>query len=117
MPNGKVALFAYNGEEMCFVHVLLQAIDYQERGWEPRIVVEGTATRLIPQMNEEGHRLNGLFKKAKERDLFDGACRACSTMLGVAEDVQKSGLRLLAEMNGHPSIAWYREMGYEVITF
>jgi hypothetical protein len=30
----KVALFAYNGEVMCFVHVLLNALDMREEGFE-----------------------------------------------------------------------------------
>ena len=44
----KVALFVFNGDPMCFIHVLLNALDLKEKGAEPRIVVEGSATKLIP---------------------------------------------------------------------
>ena len=37
----KVALFAFNGELMCLMHVLLNAIDMNERGQEVKIVIEG----------------------------------------------------------------------------
>jgi len=30
----KVALVAFNGEPMCFVHVLLNALDMEEKGYE-----------------------------------------------------------------------------------
>ena len=30
----KVVLFAFNGELMCFIHVLLNALDMNERGHE-----------------------------------------------------------------------------------
>ena len=30
----KVALFAFNGELMCFIHVLLNAIDMKEKGYD-----------------------------------------------------------------------------------
>jgi hypothetical protein len=30
----KVALFAFNGEPMCFVHVLLNALDMKEKDYK-----------------------------------------------------------------------------------
>ena len=41
----KVALFAFKGEPMCFIHVLLNALDMSKRGYEVKIVIEGAATR------------------------------------------------------------------------
>ena len=35
----KTALFAFNGEPMCFMHVLLNAWDLHERGETVRVVV------------------------------------------------------------------------------
>jgi hypothetical protein len=37
--------------------------------------------------------------------------------MGVLEAVTDEGLRLLDEMSGHPSVARFREEGFEVITF
>ncbi|MFP4067824.1 MAG: hypothetical protein ACLFS5_10045 [Spirochaetaceae bacterium] len=37
----KFALFAFNGDPMCFVHVLLNALDIKEQGHEVALVVEG----------------------------------------------------------------------------
>ena len=34
----KVALFAFNGELMCFVHVLLNALDMKEKGYEDMVL-------------------------------------------------------------------------------
>ena len=30
----KVVLFAFNGDFMCFIHVLLNALDMHEKGYE-----------------------------------------------------------------------------------
>ncbi|MCK4604812.1 MAG: hypothetical protein KAU41_09025 [Deltaproteobacteria bacterium] len=46
----KVALFAFNGELMCFIHVLLNTLDMNERGHEVKIVIEGAATKLVPEL-------------------------------------------------------------------
>jgi len=113
----KVALFAFNGELMCFVHVLLNALDMNDRGYEVKIVIEGAATKLVPELAKEDNPMHRLYEKAKGLDLIDGACKACSNKMGALEAAKAQGLRLLDEMNGHPSIARYLEEGFEVITF
>jgi hypothetical protein len=37
--------------------------------------------------------------------------------MGVLDAVKEEGITLLEEMSGHPSMAHYREQGFEVITF
>ena len=44
----KTALFVFNGDPMCFIHVLLNALDMHEKGYEVKTVIEGAATKLIP---------------------------------------------------------------------
>ena len=61
----KVALFAFNGELMCFIHVLLNALDMNERGHEVKIVIEGASTKLVPEMAKEDNPMHRLYDKAK----------------------------------------------------
>ena len=56
----KVVLFAFNGELMCFVHVLLNALEMKTKGYEVKIVIEGSATRLIPEIAKEGNPMHQL---------------------------------------------------------
>lgn len=113
----KVALFAFNGDSMCFIHVLLNALDLKARGEDVRIVLEGSATRLVPEMAQEQSPLFRLFREAKEQGLFEGACKACSTKMNVVEAVQREAMPLLDDMSGHPSMGCYMERGYQIITF
>jgi len=113
----RVALFAFNGELMCFMHVLLNALEMKEKEYEVKIVIEGSATKLIPEMALEGNPMNNLYRKVREQNLIDGACRACSAKMKVLEAVEKEGLPLLDNMSGHPSVYRYLENDYEVITF
>ncbi|MGB3975743.1 MAG: cytoplasmic protein [bacterium] len=113
----KVVLFAFRGDAMCFVHVLLNAIDLHERGGEGLIVMEGEAVKLIPEMSQPGHFLSQFYQKAKDLNLIVGACRACSIKLKVANEIKAAGIPLIGEMSGHPSIGEYIEQGYRVITF
>lgn len=113
----KVVLFAFNGDLMCFIHVLLNALDMNAKGYEVKVVIEGSATKLIPELADQNNPMFRLYEKAKGLDLIDGACKACSSKMGTLKALKEQGLRLLDEMNGHPGIARYQEEGFEIITF
>ncbi len=67
----KNALFGFNGEPMCFVHVLLNALDLAARGHEARVVVEGCASRLVPELADKGHA----FRPVRTLSGDVGPCR------------------------------------------
>ena len=115
--NNRVALFVFNGDPMCFIHVLLNALNLHEKGAEAKIVVEGAATQLIAEMEKQDHPLHQLWRRARQLDLVQGACKACSQKMGTDQDAQTQGLALLDDMNGHPGMAAYRQQGFEIITF
>jgi len=112
----KTVIFAFQGNPMCFIHVLLNAIDLHEKGMEGLIVIEGEAVKLVPEMSKQGHFLSALYEKANKLGLFKEVCLACSKKLGVANAIKASGLPLTGDMSGHPSISKYIEEGYKVIT-
>lgn len=113
----KVVLFAFNGEFMCFMHVLLNALDMHARGYDVRIVIEGAATKLISDLAVQGNPLHALYADAKGKELIDGVCRACSNKMGTLKQAEAEGLKLLDDMSGHPGMARYKEEGFEIITF
>jgi hypothetical protein len=113
----KVALFAFNGEFMCFIHVLLNALDMKAKGSNVKIVIEGAATKLIPDLIKQGNPMGSLYLKAKEQGLIDRVCKACSNKMGSLEAARREGLKLLDDMSGQPGMARYQEQGFEVITF
>ena len=111
------ALFAFNGDIMCFAHVLLNALDLNQRGHRVRIVIEGAATQLIPALSKEDNPFFALFGKVRSLDLVDGVCRACSNKMSTLETAKNLGLNLLDEMNGHPAMGHYLGQGFQIITF
>ena len=111
----KVVIFAFEDDPMCFIHVLLNTLDMDARGMTARIVFEGRATGLVPELVKEGHKLNKLYRKAWDKGLIAGACRACSNQVGVLKEVEAAGVALLDDMNGHPGMAAWYEDGFEVL--
>ena len=113
----KVVFFAFRGDPMCFIHVLLNSLDLNEKGMDGRIILEGEAVKLVPEMAEKSHFLNKLYTKVKELGLIVGACKACSHKLDVAEAIQKEDIELIGDMSGHPAMSEYIEQGYRILTF
>lgn len=109
----KIVIFAFKKNPMCFMHVMLNALDYKSKGIECKIVMEGESVVLVKEMTESK---NPLFYKTLEAGLIDCICRACSAKMGVLEYNETCGIKLNGEMSGHPSMAEYLKSGYEIIT-
>ncbi len=109
----KVAIFAFRGDPLCFMHVMLNALDLHERDFEVKVILEGESVKLIQVMREAQ---NALFARMEAKGLIDCVCKACSAKMGVLEYNQTSGIRLADEMNGHPAMSSYLEQGFQIIS-
>ena len=113
----KVALVAFNGEPTCFIHVLLNALDFSKKGFDVRVVLEGSATGLIRGLTSPGHPLAALYAQVVQAGLIDCVCRACASKMNALESAEMQKLPICADMSGHPSLADYLSDGYQIITF
>lgn len=112
----KVAIFAFRGEPMCFIHVLLNALYFDEKGVEVKVILEGEATKLVPDFFKENSPLYHLFKKVWEKGLIEGICKACAQKMGTLEMAKEKNIKILEDMYGHAGIAGFLVEGYEIIT-
>ena len=112
----KTAIFAFKGNPICFVHVLLNALDLHEKGATVTIVMEGEAIKLTPDLPKPEHPLHGLYNKVKELGLIDAVCKACAIKMGALEVAEAEGLRIADDMAGHAGMAPYIEKGYAIVT-
>lgn len=113
----KNALFAFNGEPMCFVHVLLNALDMEEKGYDVKVIIEGSTTKLVEELADETKPFANLYKKVKDHGLIDCVCKACANKMNALNAAVDQKLPLCDELFGHPSIVKYMEQGFEIITF
>lgn len=109
----KILFYGMSGEKRCFLHVLLNAAQLHENGAEVKVIFEGASVKLAPVFEEER---NPVYLKVREAGLIAGVCLACSKMLGALEAVEKTGLPLLSDMNGHAGVLPCVKEGYEVIS-
>ncbi len=109
----KILFYAMTGEKMCFNHILMNALELHEDGKEVKIIFEGASVKLVPQFEDEKFPL---YVKAKEKGLIAGVCLACSKVMNVYDDVEKSGLEILSDMMNHAGMKKYVNDGYYVIS-
>lgn len=103
---------------MCVVHCWLNALDLNDNGSEVKVIVEGSATKLLHDYhNDEKAMFRPLYLKVKERDLIDAVCEACATKMGSLDSAKAEGLPIVGDMSGHPAMSKYLNDGYSIITF
>ena len=113
----KIAIFAFREDEICFVHVLLNTLDYHQKGYETCFVFEGASVKLIEKLALDTHPLHPLYIQCKEQGLIGGVCYACAQKLGALDAAENENLKILKDMKGHAGMAPFRDKGFEIITF
>ena len=113
----KVVLIAYNGELMCFAHVLMYAVDLDAKGYEVKMIIEGSATGLIGDLNIPGRPFANFYSQVKEKGLLTCICKACAQKMGTLAEAEKQGLNIAGDMYGHPSVDAYLQDGARILTF
>ena len=109
----KNLFYAMTGEKMCFQHVLLNALQLADAGWQVKIIFECSSVKLPAVLTSEG---NKLYQKALGADLIAGICLTCSRALGVYEANAVLGLPMLDDMNGHAGMRSYVTDGWQVVS-
>src|SRR5919202_6556055 len=89
--------------------------EFKEGGDEVTLIFSGAGTRWIGELSGSDHPLSNAFGMVKDK--VAGACSACAASFGVEEEVQASGIPLVEEYKGHPSLKRLVSEGYRVITF
>ena len=95
--------------------VVLADTESKEEDHEVTVIFDGAGIKWVGELSDPEHKYHGHFESVK--DEIEGACAYCATAFGVKEEVKESGVELMGEFEGHPSLAKLVSQGYQVITF
>src|ERR687895_1965356 len=93
-------------------NALTTAYEFKEADEEVTVIFTGAGTKWVAELSDPAHRLHRAFRMVEDK--VAGACKACATSFGVREEVQASGVPLLAEYRGHQSLRKVINEGYQV---
>jgi hypothetical protein len=91
------------------------AKEFKEHDDEIKIVFDGAGTTWIGKLADPESKMNPLYESVKDKVM--GACSFCAGAFGVKSKVEKAGVKLLDDYDGHPSVRALVEDGYQVMTF
>jgi hypothetical protein len=96
-------------------NALTSAKEFVDAGDEAIVVFDGAGTRWVPELEAQDHRYHQLYMELL--DHIAGACSYCAQAFGVKDKIEASGVKLLTDYRGHPSLHTFVSDGYQVITF
>jgi hypothetical protein len=112
----KYMFLATDDNKMQLYHLLLNAVNFHENGYEVATVLECASPKLLIGMADGSIKLP-VFDKALELGLIDHACKACTANFSATEAAEKLGVPLKGELKGHSDLLHFTEVGYTIITF
>lgn len=86
-----------------------------EAGDVVELVFDGAAVKWPGELAAGEHKLSPAFEAVREH--VTGACEYCADAFGAEQAVRRSGVALLGEYEGHPSLRDRVAEGFQVLTF
>jgi hypothetical protein len=112
----KYLFLATDDNKMQLYHLLINAINFHEKGHAVAVILECGSPKLLIGIADGSIKLP-IFAKAMELGIIDSACKACSGVFSATEAAEKLGVPLKGELQGHSDLLPFADEGYSIITF
>ncbi|MBI4436061.1 MAG: DsrE family protein [Candidatus Omnitrophica bacterium] len=119
---GKYAVILQAGKESHegtarAVHAFLYARELKEHGHEVVLIFDGAGTEWIEELSnpESSSGIKPAYEAVRKLGITEIICDFCSVAFGVKDRLSERKLPLVAEFEGHPSIAKWADAGYQLI--
>jgi len=100
------------------VHALLYAADLSENGYEVALIFDGAGTGWANELRKPENPLNKHYVKIQKLGMVEEICDYCAEQFDVKKNLPEKQRKLLVgEYEGHPSLAKWIGMGYQIIVF
>lgn len=112
----KYLFLATDDNKMQLYHLLLNAVNFKEKGHDVAVVLECASPKILIDISDQSIKLP-VFDKAMELKIIDHACKACSAAFSATEAAKELGVPLKGDLSGHSDLLPFAESGYEIISF
>jgi len=112
----KYVFLATDDNKMQLYHLLLNAVNFHEKGHEVTTVLECASPKLLIGIADGSIKLP-LFGKAMELGIIDHACKTCTAEFSATKAAEKLGVPIKGELSGHSDMLKFLGNGYSLFTF
>jgi hypothetical protein len=112
----KYMFLATDDNKMQLYHLLLNAVNFHEKGHEVAAVLECASPKLLIGIADGTIKLP-IFDSAMKLAIIDHACKACTATFSATEAADKLGVPLKGELKGHSDLLKFVEAGFSLLTF
>ena len=112
----KYLFVATDDNKMQLYHLLLNAINFKEKGHDVAVILECASPKLLIGIADGSIKLP-VFNKAMQLGIIDQACKACSMAFSATDAAEKLGVPLKGELSGHSDLLPFVEDAYAIVTF
>ena len=112
----KYMFLATDENKMQLYHLLLNAINFHEKGHEVAVVLECASPKLLIGIVDGSVKLP-VFDVAMKMGIINHACKACTAAFSATEAAEKLGVPVKGGLKGHSDLLKFAEDGYSIVTF
>jgi hypothetical protein len=116
MQTTKYLFLATNDNKMQIMHLLLNALHFNEAGHRAVLVFECSSPKLLRQLENATMKMP-LFDKALNEGIIDHACKSCTAAFSATEAAENLGVPLKGPLKGHSDLLAFVEDDYSILSF
>lgn len=115
MKKYAILLLASQAEGAKALHALMYAQELHEAGHEVKLIFDGAGTTWIKQFEDPQNKFHQFYTAVKNLGIISGACEYCAGAYGVDKEVLQAEVKMLGELNGHPSVNQLVEDDFQLL--
>lgn len=109
----KLLFVIWTANKGTFTHIMMNVLDFHEKGYEVGVVFESEGCKLVKDYEENK---NDKFEKMKEFRLIVSVCRACAQATGSLESAERQNLPIHDDLWGHTPLELWVKEGFELVS-
>lgn len=112
----KYLFLATDDNKMQLYHLLLNAVNFKNKGHDVTVVLECASPKLLIGISDGSIKMP-VFDEAMKLEIINHACKACSTAFSATDAAKALGVPLKGDLSGHSNLLPFAEDGYQIIGF
>lgn len=99
------------------LHALLYSRELKEHGYDVVLVFDGAGTEWAEEWTNPSsqHKLAPMYRELSKQGITEVICDFCANAFQVRKSLEERNVPMVAEYQGHPSIAKWLDAGYRVV--